>query len=230
LGVYGEAVISLLTVQNTVSVSRVELVAVELVMAQIAAVIEDIPPAAAKTGALGSAELIEALGTTAANWNFPLVVDPVMISKHGTSLASVDAMDAYRKYLIPRAALVMPNLDEAAALCGFVVESLEQMEHAGRMLLDLGAQAALMKGGHLKGDAVDLYIADGHPPYRLPAVRIDTPHTHGTGCTYSAAVTAGLARGLAPVQAIREAKLFVTQAIRTNPGLGRGSGPLNHWV
>jgi hydroxymethylpyrimidine/phosphomethylpyrimidine kinase len=230
LGVYGEAVVSLLTVQNTVSVSRVELVPVELVMAQIAAVIEDIPPAAAKTGALGSAELIEAIGWAAADWGFPLVVDPVMISKHGAALASTEAMDAYRRYLIPRTTLLMPNLNEAAALCGMPVETVGQMEHAGRMLLDLGAKAVLIKGGHLAGDPVDLYVTEGQPLYRLPAVRIDTPHTHGTGCTYSAAVTAGLARGLSQVQAVREAKLFVNQAIRTNPGLGRGSGPLNHWV
>ena len=108
------------------------------------------------------------------------------------------------------------------------------MEHAGHALLDLGAQAVLIKGGHLEGDPVDLYIVagqgGGNDPVTLPAFRIETPHTHGTGCTYSAAVTAGLARGLGMLQAIREAKLFVSQAIRTNPGLGRGSGPLNHWV
>ena len=230
LGVYGEAAISLITVQNTVSVTRVEVLPVDLVMGQIEAVISDIPPAAAKTGALGSPEVVEAIGSAAPNWQFPLVVDPVMISKHGAPLALPEAIAAFRKHLIPRAALLMPNLNEAESLCGFPVDSVEAMERAGRALLDLGAKAVLIKGGHLSGDPIDLYLSPGQPLYRLPALRIDTPHTHGTGCTYSAAVTAGLARGLSQLQAIREAKLFVTQAIRTNPGLGRGSGPLNHWV
>src|ERR1700689_5100418 len=135
LGVYGEAVITLLTVQNTVSLARVELVTVDLVLEQIAAVVEDIPPAAAKTGALGSAELIEAIGHAAAQWTFPLVVDPVMISKHGTALAGPETRNAFLEFLIARAALLMPNLDEAAALCGFRVESVKQMERAGRALL-----------------------------------------------------------------------------------------------
>jgi hydroxymethylpyrimidine/phosphomethylpyrimidine kinase len=229
LGVYGEAVITLLTVQNTISVSRVELIAVELVMQQIAAVLSDIPPAAAKTGALGSAEMIEAIGNAAAKWEFPLVVDPVLTSKHGARLGAAGAADAYRRFLVPRAALFMPNLPEAEALCGFPVVTVEDMERAARSLVELGAQAVLVKGGHLKGDPVDLYV-DRSSCLQIPALRIDTPHTHGTGCTYSAAVTAGLARGLGTIQAIQEAKVFVTQAIRTNPGLGHGSGPLNHWV
>lgn len=229
LGVYGEAVITLLTVQNTVSVTRVEIMPVDLVLEEIEAVLEDIPPAAAKTGALGNTRLIEAVGKAAAPWTFPLVVDPVMISKHGVPLTGAEAADAFRRFLIPRAALLMPNLPEAEALCGFPVQSVEDMEKAGSALLGLGAQSVLIKGGHLQGDPIDLYV-DKNVRMRLPAYRIDTPHTHGTGCTYSAAVTAGLARGLDMIQAVKEAKLFVNQAIRTNPGLGHGSGPLNHWV
>jgi hydroxymethylpyrimidine/phosphomethylpyrimidine kinase len=229
LGVYGEAAITLLTVQNTVNVMRVELMPVDLVLQQIEAVLSDIPPAAAKTGALGSAEMIEALGNAAAVWEFPLVVDPVLISKHGARLAATDAADAYRRFLIPMAALLMPNLPEAEALCGFPVVTVEDMERAGRFLLELGAHAVLVKGGHLAGDPVDLYV-DRDSCLQIPAARIDTPHTHGTGCTYSAAVTAGLARGLGMVLAIREAQLFVTRAIRSNLGLGHGSGPLNHWA
>ncbi len=152
-----------------------------------------------------------------------------MISKHEARLAATDSADAFRRLLIPRAVLLMPNLPEAEALCGFPVVSIEDMDRAAKTLMDLGAQSVLIKGGHLEGDPVDLYVhRDGK--MKLPAYRIDTPHTHGTGCTYSAAVTAGLARGLDVMQAIREAKLFVNQAIRTNPGLGHGSGPLNHWV
>ena len=229
LGVYGEAVITLLTVQNTVTVRRVELMPVDLVLEEIEAVLEDIPPAAAKTGALGSPELVEAVGRAAARWTFPLVVDPVMISKHGASLAGSTAAEAFRRFLVPKAELLMPNLPEAEALCGFPVTNVDEMERAARMLLDLGAKAVLIKGGHLNGDPIDLYV-DAQSKMSFPAPRIDTPHTHGTGCTYSAAVTAGLARGIALIQAIREAKVFVNQAIRTNPGLGHGSGPLNHWV
>ena len=229
LGVYGEAAITLLTVQNTITVARVELMAVDLVLEQIQAVLDDIPPAAAKTGALGSADLIKAIGHAASRWTFPLVVDPVMVSKHGARLAAPETSEAFRRYLIPRAALLMPNLPEAEALCGFAVNTLADMERAGKTLLDLGALAVLIKGGHMEGDPVDLYL-DPDGQLSLPVPRIDTPNTHGTGCTYSAAVTAGLARGLGMLQAIREAKLFVNRAILTNPGLGHGSGPLNHWV
>jgi hydroxymethylpyrimidine/phosphomethylpyrimidine kinase len=229
LGVYGEAAITLLTVQNTMSVRRVDLVAADLVREQIEAVLADIPPSAAKTGALGSPQIIETIGQAAAGWTFPLVVDPVMVSKHGAALASPEATNALRRTLVPRAALLMPNLPEAEALCGFPVRTVDEMEKAGKALLDLGARSVLVKGGHLAGDPVDLYL-DRERQLTFPGPRIDTPHTHGTGCTYSAAVTAGLARGIGMIQAIREAKLFVTQAIRTNPGLGHGSGPLNHWV
>jgi hydroxymethylpyrimidine/phosphomethylpyrimidine kinase len=228
-GVFGEAAITLLTVQNTVGVRRVDVMPVDLVLAQIDAVIQDIPPAAAKTGALGSAEVIEAIGRAAATWTFPLIVDPVMISKHGARLAAEESVDAFRRYLIPRAAVVMPNLPEAEALCGFPVSTIGDMERAAQILLELGAQSVLIKGGHMTGDPIDFYL-DPDRQLTLSATRIDTPNTHGTGCTYSAAVTAGLARGFERLEAIRQAKAFVNEAIRTNPNLGHGSGPLNHWA
>jgi hydroxymethylpyrimidine/phosphomethylpyrimidine kinase len=228
-GVFGETAITLLTVQNTVTVQRVDLMPVDLVLAQIDAVVQDIPPMAAKTGALGSAEMIEAIGQAAAGWRFPLVVDPVMISKHGARLASEDATEAFRRFLIPRASVVMPNLPEAEALCGFPVSTLAGMERAARALLDLGATSVVIKGGHMTGEPIDLYLdCDGSTT--LPAQRIDTRNTHGTGCTYSAAVTANLALGHNRLDAVRRAKAFVTEAIRTNPGLGQGCGPLNHWA
>ena len=229
LGVYGEAVVTLLTVQNTCSLTRVECLPADLVLEQIGALLEDMPPAAAKTGALGSIELIEALGAAAVRWTFPLIVDPVMLSKHGARLSPADASAAFRTHLIPHAALLMPNLPEAEALCGFPVESLAQMERAGRTLLDLGAKSVLIKGGHLAGDPVDLLLHAGEL-HRFTAPRIETCHTHGTGCTYSAAVAAGIAKGLPLPQAVEEAKNFVYRAILANPGLGHGSGPLNHWV
>jgi hydroxymethylpyrimidine/phosphomethylpyrimidine kinase len=222
LGVYGEAVITLLTVQNTARVSRVEVMRPELVLEQIAAVIEDIPPAAAKTGALGSAEMVNAVARAAAEWSFPLIVDPVMISKHGTPLLAEDAVAAIRSELLPRAALITPNIPEAIALTG-----VRDTRRAARLLCEMGARAALIKGGHAEGCAIDLLFYNGEF-LELPAARLNTRNTHGTGCTYSAAITAGMAGGKSLVRAVAYGKRFITEAIRTNPGLGRGCGPVNH--
>jgi hydroxymethylpyrimidine/phosphomethylpyrimidine kinase len=226
-GVYGEAVITLLTVQNTVRVSRVEVMPPPLVLEQLAAVIEDIPPGAAKTGALGSAEMVEAVARAAADFPFPLVVDPVMVSKHGMSLLPGTAVAAIRDMLLPRAFLVTPNVPEAEALTGITIRTMEEMRRAACRLRELGARAVLIKGGHLEGDATDL-LFDGAGWHEFPAPRVATPHTHGTGCTYSAAITAGLALGLALPVAVGRAKRFIHEAILTNPGLGQGSGPVNH--
>lgn len=226
-GVYGEAVITLITVQNTTGVEAVECLPPELVRRQVQAVVADIPPAAAKTGALGDAGIVRAVAELAAGFAFPLVVDPVMISKHGAPLLAGDAREAVIRELLPAAFLVTPNLHEAAALAGFPVNSLEDMRRAAERIRQLGPRAVLIKGGHLPEMAVDLLLLEGDVR-EFPAHKIDTPHTHGTGCTYSAAITALLARGLDLPKAVRHAKEFITEAIRTNPGLGRGSGPVNH--
>jgi hydroxymethylpyrimidine/phosphomethylpyrimidine kinase len=226
-GVYGEAVIALLTVQNTVRVSRVVVMPPALVLEQLAAVLEDIPPGAAKTGALGSAEMVEAVARAARDFTFPLVVDPVMASKHGLSLLPSVAAAAIRDLLLPRAFLITPNVPEAEALTGLAIHTLDDMRRAASRLRELGARAVLIKGGHLEGDATDL-LFDGAQWTEFPAPRVATPHTHGTGCTYSAAITAGLAQGLALADAVARAKRFIHQAILTNPGLGKGSGPVNH--
>jgi hydroxymethylpyrimidine/phosphomethylpyrimidine kinase len=225
--VYGEAVITLLTVQNTVRVSRVEVLPPALVLEQLDAVLEDIPPAAAKTGALGSAAMVEALARVAAAFTFPLVVDPVMVSKHGASLLPPNAADAIRTLLLPRAFLVTPNVPEAEVLTGIRIKTHDDMRRAACRLRELGARAVLIKGGHIEGDATDL-LFDGADFREFPAPRVATPHTHGTGCTYSAAITAGLALGRPLADAVACAKRFIHEAIRTNPGLGRGSGPVNH--
>lgn len=229
-GVYGEAVATLITVQNTLGVTRVDRLPADLVAAQIRAVVDDIPPQAAKTGALGSREVVQVVADVAEHFSFPLVVDPVMISKHGARLLDEDACRVLMERLIPRAFLLMPNLDEAAMLAGFAVDDRASMLRAAEKLASLGAANVLVKGGHLRGDALDiLYTRDrGVREFRAP--RIDTPHTHGSGCTYSAAITAGLALGVPLADAVARAKEFVTAAIRTNPGLGSGSGPLNHHV
>ncbi len=226
-GVYGEAVLTLLTVQNTVRVERVECLEPELVLAQLAAVLEDIPPRAAKTGALGNAKLVEAIAAAAAGFSFPLVVDPVMISKHGAALLTADAMDAVRDRLVPRAALLTPNLAEAAALTGIDIGDVDGMKRAAERLCGMGAAAVLVKGGHAAGGATDVLLCNGKF-YEFPAPRLSTRHTHGTGCTYSAAITAGLARGDELPAAVARAKCFIQKAIASNPGLGRGAGPVNH--
>jgi hydroxymethylpyrimidine/phosphomethylpyrimidine kinase len=228
-GVYGTSVVTLLTVQNTVEVKAVETLPANLVVAQLRAVIEDIPPDAAKIGALGSVEIISALAGLAPDFDFPLVIDPVMVSKHGAALLPNDACAALSERLIPYATLVTPNLHEASMLAGIPVSDLASMRESAKRINRIGAKSVLVKGGHLAGEAVDvLYHAGEFREFSAP--RAETRHTHGTGCTYSAAITAGLARGRSLPEAVGAAKRFVTRAIESNPGLGRGCGPINHFV
>ena len=229
-GVYGEAVVTLITVQNSQGLRRVHVLDSALVSEQLHAVISDIPPRAAKTGALGSRSVVEALAEAAAGFSFPLVIDPVMISKNGGRLLDESARHSFAKKLLPRAFLLTPNLDEAAAFAGMPVTNLDQMITAAKRILEMGPANVLVKGGHLKGEPIDVLLSSASERFDFRTPRIDTRHTHGTGCTYSAAITAGLAKGLSLVEAIQHAKNFVTAAIRTNPGLGSGSGPLNHFA
>ena len=225
--VYGEAAITLITVQNTTGVHRIECLPPDLVAQQIEAVLEDIPPNAIKLGALGNAETIEAVAHSLAACKAPLVIDPVMISKHGASLLDPTAIETFQRLLIPRAFLLTPNLPEAAALTGINITNQDQMMEAAQILRGRGAHAVLIKGGHLQSPyAVDLLLTDHAQWFAEP--RVETRHTHGTGCTYAAAITAELARGTGLAEAIGHAKSFLTKAIRTAPGLGRGTGPLNH--
>lgn len=225
-GVYGEAAVTLITVQNSCGVQRVECLEPELVADQIHAVIADIPPQAAKTGALGNRAVVEAVAELARDFPFPLVVDPVLASKGGVALLA-DGLETLKTFLLPHAFLLMPNLEEASTLSGIEIRDLAGMRQASRKLTTLGPRAVLVKGGHLAGDAVDVLYQDGvWTEFSSP--RIETRHTHGTGCTFSAAVTASLASGFELVEAVRRAKRYITEAIRNNPGLGRGSGPLEH--
>jgi hydroxymethylpyrimidine/phosphomethylpyrimidine kinase len=226
-GVYGEAAITLVTVQNSVRFSRAENLPPDLVREQIAAVLEDIPPAAAKTGALGSEAIVEVVAAMAAAFPFPLVVDPVLVGKHGRRLLSVSAVRVLKERLLPSAALVTPNIPEAEELSGIAIHNLNSMREAALIIHALGPRAVLIKGGHGAGDPMDL-LFDGAEWREFPARRIDTPHTHGTGCTYSAAIVASLARGLPLAEAVAIGKRFIHEAIRSNPGLGAGCGPVNH--
>jgi len=228
-GVYGEAAITLLTVQNSRSVYRIEILPPDLVAAQISTVVEDIPPAAAKTGALGSAAIVATVAELASFFQFPLVVDPVLIGKHGQALLDPDACRVLRQRLLPRAALLTPNLPEAEALSGIAIRTPDDRRRAAGRLHQMGARAVLIKGGHGEGDPVDL-LFDGVEWREFRSARIATMHTHGTGCTYSAAIAAGLALGLPLADAVGRAQRYVGEAIRTNPGLGHGAGPLNHFA
>jgi hydroxymethylpyrimidine/phosphomethylpyrimidine kinase len=232
LGVYGTSVVTLVTVQNTVRMSRVETLEAGLVGEQFDAVLEDLTPQAIKTGALGTAAIVEAIAGR--RFVCPLVVDPVMVGKHGLgkhalALMDVDARSAMRRLLLPRAALVTPNLDEAAEMAGIAVQDAESMREAARRIAGLGVGAVLVKGGHLAGgEALDILWAGGDfTEFRM--ARVESRHTHGTGCVYSAAITAGLARGLGIVEAVGRAKGFVHAAILNAPGIGGGSGPLGLW-
>lgn len=226
-GVYGMSVVTLLTVQNTRGVYSVDPLEPEYVERQLDAAVGDITPGAAKTGALGTRGIIEAVARWASGIGFPLVVDPVMISKHGAALMDSDARHAMAQKLLPHAFLVTPNLDEAAALTDADVADLQQMKQAAERIARLGPKAVLVKGGHLAGDAVDVLYHEGRFDL-FSAPRLDSKHTHGTGCTYSAAITALLASGTPLTEAVGRAKLYITEAIRTAPGLGAGCGPVNH--
>lgn len=230
---YGEAVITLLTVQNTMGVPRVAIMAADLVREQIEAVLSDIPPSAIKTGALGDAAIIAEVAEALRQTEARLVVDPVMISKHGVPLMADEAKEALATLLLPRAFLVMPNLPEAEALTGLQVRTVAGMREAARRIREWGCANVLIKGGHLMdrsvGEAVDVLLIDGEF-VEFSGERIETQHTHGTSCTYSAAITALLAHGWSLRAAVAEAKEFITEAIRENPGLGSGHGPVNHFV
>jgi hydroxymethylpyrimidine/phosphomethylpyrimidine kinase len=229
LGVYGMSVVTLLTVQNTQTVSRVEVLSGKLVVDQLNACIVDIPPQAAKTAALGNTEVIEAVGSCASKFAFPLLVDPVMISKHNIPLLEDQAIEVLINKLLPHCFLITPNLPEAEKLTSMRIKNLEQMKSAAKRIAELGPQHVFLKGGHLAGQATDILYSDGQF-YELHAQRIDTRHTHGTGCTTSAAITAWLAKGASVVDAVEQAKRFITSAIASAPGLGKGYGPVNFFV
>jgi hydroxymethylpyrimidine/phosphomethylpyrimidine kinase len=228
-GLHGASAVTAVTAQNSVAV--VDFVALEprMVVAQIEAVVSDMPVAAVKTGMLATAGIVAAVAEAAARLRLPhLVVDPVMVAKSGARLLEPAAEAAYRERLLPLAEVLTPNLPEAEALLGRPVRTLADMREAARALhLRFGPRAVVVKGGHLEGEAVDVFW-DGERLAELTAPRIDTPHTHGTGCTYSAAIAARLALGEELLEAVRGAKAYLTEAIRGAYAAGRGHGPVDH--
>ena len=228
-GVFGTSAITAITAQNTEGVTAVHAVPLDVVRAQIDAVVTDLPPAAVKTGMLATAGLAKAVAAAIRDHHLTAyVLDPVMVSTSGHRLLDAKAESTLARELLPLSALVTPNLHEARILTGRMVESLQDMKWAARSLVDMGAGAALVKGGHLEGDAVDFFW-DGTDEYLWRKPRLNTRHTHGTGCTLSAAVAAGMALGRTRTEAARKAVHWVARAIETAPGLGRGHGPVNHF-
>ena len=230
-GVYGTSVIVALTAQNTRGVRAVETVPEAMVAAQLTAIAEDLPPDALKTGMLAEAGLVRLVAKAIREngWQ-PLVVDPVMVATSGHRLLTTEAEDIIRESLVPLAALVTPNLDEAAVLTGRVVHDVATMERAGETLVRFGAAAALVKGGHLSGDTLTDVLVTPDGVRRFTRPRIPTSSTHGSGCTLSAAITAGLALGRPLETAVEDGLDFVQRAITRAPGLGGGHGPLDHTV
>jgi hydroxymethylpyrimidine/phosphomethylpyrimidine kinase len=227
LGVHGASAITAITAQNTVGVTHIFELPPSLITAQIDAVASDLGVDAAKTGMLSSAEIIEAVAAAVERHGIRLlVVDPVMVAKGGARLLRDEAVGALRSRLLPLAAVITPNIPEAEVLLGRTITSLDQRREAARDLLALGPRAVVVKGGHADGDAIDVFW-DGSALVELIATRIDTPNTHGSGCTFSAAIAARLAAGRQPIDAVRDAKQFITSAIEFGLEIGKGHGPVN---
>jgi len=230
-GCFGTTAVTAITVQNTRGVSGVHAIPVDTVRAQIRAVAEDLPPAACKTGMLATAELVRAVAESIREHRLPhYVLDPVMVATSGHRLLDADAERTIVDELLPLAVCVTPNLDEAAILVGEPVEDEDGMRRAARILVERGARSALLKGGHLRGSELVDVLWDGREWHEWRRPRLDTRSTHGTGCTLSAGVAAGLAHGRPLRQAVEDALDFVQRAMAAAPGLGSGHGPLNHLV
>lgn len=229
---HGMSVVTALTAQNTVGVQGIHPVPADFVALQIDSVVEDIGVDAAKTGMLADDDVVRAVVERVRHWNLsPLVVDPVMVAKSGSRLLESAAERAVRELLLPVTTVLTPNIPEAEVLCGSNIDDLEGMKRAARSLYGMGPRTVLIKGGHLVGggEVVDVFF-DGEEVHLLRGEYIETRNTHGTGCTLSAAVAAGLARGWNVHQAVLSAKSYVTRAIGCSLDLGEGHGPTNHLV
>jgi hydroxymethylpyrimidine/phosphomethylpyrimidine kinase len=229
LGGYAASAITAITVQNTLGVTGVYPIPPEVVAAQAAAVLDDIGADALKTGMLGDVAMVEAVARVLDRARgIPAVIDPVITAKGGASLLASEAVVALRSLLVPRATLLTPNAPEAEALTGLTVGSTDDLRRAGEALLQLGAAAVLMKGGHVPGERVADVLMTPHGETVFEGERLATRHTHGTGCTLASACATGLAQGLPLVEAVARAWDYVHQAMLRAPGFGAGHGPLDH--
>jgi hydroxymethylpyrimidine/phosphomethylpyrimidine kinase len=230
LGVYGVSVITAITAQNTVGVRAVQEIDPDVISAQLDAVAEDFSIAALKTGMLSSAAVIDTVVAGLRRHALrPLVVDPVMIAKSGDRLLREDAVETLRRTLLPLAYVVTPNIPEAEVLAGLAIRTHADRVEAGRAIMGLGAHAVVIKGGHSDDDPIVDLLVDGDGVHEFRAARIATGSTHGTGCTFSAAIAAGLGRGEDLAAAVGEARAYLSSALAQAPGLGHGHGPLNHF-
>lgn len=228
LGGYAATAITAVTVQNTLGVTGVHPIPLEVIEAQARAVLDDIGADVVKTGMLGDPPTVELIARLIAEAGVPAVVDPVMIAKGGAPLLAQAAVAAVRERLVPQAALLTPNAPEAAALTGQPVETTDDLRRAGEALLAAGAKAVLMKGGHVPGDRVVDVLMTPAGETVFETERIETRHTHGTGCTLASACATGLAQGLPLTEAVARAWAYVQEAMLRAPGLGKGHGPLDH--
>ncbi|AMA72434.1 bifunctional hydroxymethylpyrimidine kinase/phosphomethylpyrimidine kinase [Aneurinibacillus thermoaerophilus] len=232
LGVYGMSVLTALTAQNTQGVHGVFPVPPEFIAQQMDAVLSDIGTDAVKTGMLFNSIIIETVAKKLKEYNVRnYVLDPVMVAKGGAPLLVTEAVAAVKEHLLPLATVVTPNLPEAKVLTGMEkIETKEEMKEAAKLLHDWGAQHVVIKGGHGTDDIVTDLLYDGREFVELSAERFHTQHTHGTGCTFAAAIAAGLASGKNVREAVKQAKVFITAAISHPLGIGHGHGPTNHWA
>lgn len=231
LKVFGTSVITALTAQNTLGVHGVYPIEAAFVEAQLAAILADFDVKAIKTGMLFDASIIQAVAVQLKETNIPLVIDPVMIAKGGQSLLLQEAVSAFKQYLLPFSTVCTPNIPEAEVLTGIPIKTQQDIEKAAHILLEEGVKCVVIKGGHLQGNlATDAIYQQNELPFYVETDRFETPHTHGTGCTFSAALTAGLAKGMKLREAIIEAKRFVDAAIKHPLNIGQGFGPTNHFA
>ena len=233
LGGYAMTAITALTAQNTTGVTAIHDVPADFVAEQMRVVLDDIGADAVKTGMLHSTAIIEAVVDQLQGLDVPVVVDPVMVAKGGASLLQDEAVETLKSRLLPLATVLTPNIPEAAALTGLTIDSRQSAERAGEALSDLCPGAVLLKGGHMSDpdhaeSVTDLLFEGGKLVEAFISPRIDTPHTHGTGCTLASAIATGLAQGMVVKHAVGRANAYVQEAIRSAPGLGHGHGPLNH--
>lgn len=230
-GVFGMSALTAVTAQNTLGVAGVYALEADSVTLQMREVLEDIGTDAVKTGMLFSAEIIRAVGDVLRDYpHLHVVVDPVMVAKGGAKLLLDEAVEALRTELLPLATVVTPNLPEAEVLTGMTIRTREEREEAARRIVGYGAKSVVLKGGHGEGELIEDLFHDGETFFVMTHPRIHTRHTHGTGCTFSAALTAELAKGTPLIDAVTRAQKFIVEAIRTAPGIGNGHGPTNHWA
>ncbi len=229
MGVYGMAAVTSLTAQNTMGVQDVYNIPAAFLERQLHSIFSDEVPHAMKSGMIATVEMMEVIAETVKKHDIPYVIDPVMIATSGDALIEEDSIEFLRETLLPAAANVTPNIHEAEKITGQKIKDAEDVRKAAKIFLDeLGLQSVTIKGGHLDGDAVD-YLFTREEEIEVREPRIDTRHTHGTGCTFSAVMTAELAKGKTMEESFRTAKKYITSAIKNSPGIGKGNGPVNHF-